>query len=77
MLEKLNGLLAKVDTLKEFGGVVENFFTLVRSLKKFFLTSNHWITNDKELNSLKGRIFTVTILSAEINTLRGFGDLHR
>jgi len=64
---RLNGLLAKVDTLKEFGGVVENFFTL---------TSNHWITNDKELNSLKGRIFTVTILSAEINTLRGLGDLH-
>ena len=51
-----------------FGGVVEKFF---------FLTSNHWITNDKELNSLKGRIFTVAILSAEINTLRGFGDLHR
>ena len=51
-----------------FGDVVE---------KIFFLTSNHWITNDKELNSLKGRIFTVTILSAEINTLRGFRDLHR
>jgi len=65
---RLNGLLAKVDTLKEFGGVVENFFTL---------TSNHWITNDMELNSLKGLIFTVTILNAEITTLRGFGDLHR
>ena len=65
---RLNGLLAKVDTLKEFGGVVEHVFTL---------TSNHWITNNKELNSLKGQIFTVTILSAEINTLRGFGDLHR
>ena len=64
---RLNGLLAKVDTLKEFGGVVENFFTL---------TSNHWITNDKELNSLKRRIFSVTILSTEITTLRGFGDLH-
>ena len=66
--KKLNGLLAKVDTLKEFGGVVENFFTL---------TSNHSITNNKESNSLKGRIFTVTILSAEITTLRGFGDLHQ
>ena len=65
---RLNGLLAKVDTLKEFGVVVENFFTL---------TSNHWITSDKELNNLKGRIFTVTIVSAEITTLRGFGDLHR
>jgi len=64
----LNGFVAKVDTLKEFGGVVENFFTL---------TSNHWIRNDKELNSLKVRIFTVTILSAEIKTLRGVGDLHR
>jgi len=64
----LNGLLAKVDKLKDFGGVVENYFTL---------TSNHWITNDKELNSLKGRIFTVTILSAEITTLRGFGDMLR
>jgi len=51
---RLNGLLAKLDTLKEFGRVVENFFTL---------TSNHWIINDKELNSLKGRIFTVTILT--------------
>jgi len=27
--------------VKEFGRVVENFFTL---------TSNQWITNDKELN---------------------------
>ena len=42
-----------------------------------FLDHKPSITNDKELNSLKGRIFTVTILSAEINTLRGFGDLHR
>jgi len=65
----LNGLLAKADTLKEFGGVVEIFL--------LSLTSNHWITNDKESNSLKGRIFTVTILTAEKNTLRGFGDLHR
>jgi len=30
--------------LKEFGGVIEFFFTL---------TSNQWITNDKELNILK------------------------
>jgi len=65
---RLNGLLAKVDTLTEFGRVVENFFTS---------TSSQWITNDKELNILKGRIFTVTILSAAINTLRGFGDLHQ
>jgi len=50
------------------GRVVENFFTL---------TSHQWITNDKELNILKGRIFAVTILNAEINTLRGFGDLHQ
>ena len=49
---RFNGLLAKVDTLKEFGRVVENFFTS---------TSSQWITNDKELNILKGRIFTVTI----------------
>jgi len=64
---RLNGLLAKADTLKEFGRVVENFFTL---------TSNQWITKDKELNILKGRSFTVTI-SADINTLRGFGDLYQ
>ena len=52
---RLNGRLAKVETFKEFDRVVENFFAL---------SSNQWITNDKELNILKGRIFTVTIVSA-------------